>query len=533
VAYRLRYTRAVSQAPTRLAELLGGLSLACDLADGFPPEKVLRTCVLGVELARRHGLSPELVRDVFYTGLLRYTGCTAFSHEEAHHYGAGDDIAVRHTMALADVADPIGTFRQVVSGVARSAGLLDRGRALARLLGDGVAMQNHARAQCEVSVRLATLVGASAGVCAALTQICERYDGRGAPARVGGDALALSIRVHQVADIVEIAHHRGGRQAALALARGRAGGQLDPKLVATFVADAPALFAAIEADGQAPSCWDRFLAAEPPPHAVAAGGRLDDVARAFALLADLKSGYMVGHSTGVAALAVRAAADLGLGEAERAALQRAALLHDIGRVSAPNLVWDKPGKLSPPEWERARMHVYWTERILSQAAALRPLVPIAAAGHERLDGGGYHRGLPASGLGRAARLLAAADAYHAMGEPRAHRPALSPAAAAGILRDECAAGRLDREAVAAVLAAAGTAPARGPGWPRGLSDREVEVLRCLARGQTNKEIAASLAISPRTAQHHVIHIYRKIDVSSRAAAALFAAEHGMLAPPGG
>jgi HD-GYP domain-containing protein (c-di-GMP phosphodiesterase class II) len=521
---------AVSQAPTRLAELLGGLSLACDLADGFPPEKVLRTCVLGVELARRHGLAAEVVRDVFYAGLLRYTGCTAFSHEEAHHYGAGDDIAVRRTMALADVADPVGTARLVIAGVAPSAGLLARGRAVARLLGDGVAIERHARAQCEVSVRLAALVGASAGVCAALTQICERFDGRGAPARAQGEALALAIRVHHVADVVEIAHHRGGREAALAVARRRAGGQLDPGLVATLTAEAAALFAALEGEGTA-SCWDRFLEAEPRPHALAEGGRLDDVARAFALLADLKSGYMVGHSTGVAALVGRAAAALGLGEAEQAALQRAALLHDIGRVSAPNLVWDKPGKLSPPEWERARMHVYWTERILSQAPALRPLVPIAAAGHERLDGGGYHRGLPAAGLGRAARLLAAADAYHAMGEPRAHRPALAPAAAAAILREACAAGRLDREAVAAVLAAAGAAPARSPAWPRGLSDREVEVLRCLARGQSNKEIAATLGISPRTAQHHVIHIYGKLDVSSRAAAALFAAEHGLLAPP--
>jgi DNA-binding NarL/FixJ family response regulator len=130
-------------------------------------------------------------------------------------------------------------------------------------------------------------------------------------------------------------------------------------------------------------------------------------------------------------------------------------------------------------------------------------------------------------LTRAARVLAAADAYHAMGEPRPHRPALDPAAASRALAGEVAAGRLDRDAVRAVCDAAGVKPAPTAA-PRGLSDREVEVLRLLARGHSNKEIAATLGISPRTAQHHVIHIYQKIEVSSRAAAALLATELGLL-----
>jgi DNA-binding CsgD family transcriptional regulator len=220
-----------------------------------------------------------------------------------------------------------------------------------------------------------------------------------------------------------------------------------------------------------------------------------------------------------------------LTEPERQRLHRAALLHDIGRLSVPNRVWEKPGKLSRSEWEVVRMHAYWTERVLSQSALLRDAAELASAAHERLDGSGYHRRAPASLLDRSARILEAADAYHAMREPRAHRAALGSDEAANILIAEATACRLDREAVTAILDSVGSRSRSARSvWPCALTDREVEVLRSLARGRTNKQIAAALGISPRTAQHHVIHIYRKIDCNSRAGAALFAVKHGLFEP---
>ena len=253
------------------------------------------------------------------------------------------------------------------------------------------------------------------------------------------------------------------------------------------------------------------------------------MAVAFAGVADLKSVWTLGHSDGVARLADAAAEAVGLDDAEKTLLHRAALLHDLGRLSAPNRIWNKPGKLSRSEWELVRMHSYWTERVLSQSALLRDAAELASAAHERLDGTGYHRAVPSALLQRPARILAAADAYHAMREPRAHRPPLGKEEAAEILVGEVAGCRLDREAVTAVLdlAGAGKRPERAV-WPRGLTDREVEVLRLLARGRSNKEIATALGISPRTAQHHVIHIYQKIERNSRAGAALFATEHRLL-----
>jgi HD-GYP domain-containing protein (c-di-GMP phosphodiesterase class II) len=244
--------------------------------------------------------------------------------------------------------------------------------------------------------------------------------------------------------------------------------------------------------------------------------------------ADLVSPYLVGHSSGVATLAAAAATRCGLPDVDVTAVRRAALVHDLGRVGVPASIWAQPGPLSPDQWERVRLHAYHSERVVSRSPFLAALTPIATTHHERLDGRGYHRGLSGSGLVASARLLAAADAYHAMTEPRAHRGARSAETAADELLDEVRAGRLDAAAVTAVLEAAGH-PRQVVERPRGLTEREAQVVALLARGLQTKQIGTALGISAKTADHHVQNAYVKIGVSTRAAAALFAMEHGLLA----
>jgi DNA-binding CsgD family transcriptional regulator len=175
------------------------------------------------------------------------------------------------------------------------------------------------------------------------------------------------------------------------------------------------------------------------------------------------------------------------------------------------------------------MHPYLSERMLALCPALAGLGRIAVEHHERLDGSGYPRALSGDAVGTSARLLAAADCYQAMCEMRPHRPARTPAEAASELRSEVTAGRLDGDAVRAVLRAAGHRVGRRREWPAGLTKREVEVLRLLARGLSNKEIAQELTITPGTAGSHIEHIYTKIDASNRAQASLFALKHGLMA----
>lgn len=300
---------------------------------------------------------------------------------------------------------------------------------------------------------------------------------------------------------------------------------MDPELAQAFSRYGPARLAALPSGG----AFEAFLASEPAPLVLADDERLDGACRAFAHFADLKAACFAGHSLGVSRLAERAGLLLGLPPASRTALRRAGWLHDLGRVAVNNAVWERPGPLTYLEREQVRDHALRTERILATSPLLAPLGALAASAYERLDGSGYHRSLPPSALSAEARVLAAADVCQALGEARPHRPALPPDQVAAHLAHEVRQGRLDAEAVRAVLMAAGHARDEVPAAnPAGLSDREVEVLVLLARGLTNEEIGARLGISPKTAQHHVARAYARIGLHSRAAASLFVVEQGLL-----
>ena len=323
-----------------------------------------------------------------------------------------------------------------------------------------------------------------------------------------------------------MAWQRGGAPLVGRVLPGRAGSGLDPQAVAAFLSLGEHVYAGLDA----PSIWDEAMLAEPGPQPVISEERLDACLAAVADFADLKSMWTIGHSRGVAELAGQSAIAARVPAADVVLLRRAALVHDIGRVSVPFSVWAKPGPLSRGEREQVRLHAYHSERVLDAAGALRPLARLAGAHGERCDGSGYHRGSRAGDLPLTAWLLAAADCYQAMREPRAHRPALSATAAADELCRETEAGRLLPEAVHAVLQAAGQ-PRRPPRRPAGLSERECEVLGLLARGLATKQVARRLGISAKTCDHHIQRLYNKAGVSTRAGATLFALEHGLLSPP--
>jgi HD-GYP domain-containing protein (c-di-GMP phosphodiesterase class II) len=363
-------------------------------------------------------------------------------------------------------------------------------------------------------------IGLDGPVVEALAHAYERWDGKGHPAGLRGDAVPLAVRIVVVARDADLASRAADPRELLRSRRGKA---YDPAVVDAFEgAGREALSELAGADE-----WELALAGEPEPASLVEAGALDALLAAFADFADLKSPWIRGHSRVVGALAEEAARHAGLDEAACADLRRAGLVHDLGRVAIENGIWDKPGPLTTAERERVRLHPYFTERILARCDSLAGLVGPASSHHERLDGSGYHRSLAADALPTASRILAAADVFAALTADRPHRPALAEADAARELEAE--AGRLDPDAVACVLAAAGRREAPRPAaWPAGLTDREVEVLRLIARGRTNREVAGRLVIAPKTVGRHVENLYRKLGVSSRAAAALFAMEHRLL-----
>jgi HD-GYP domain-containing protein (c-di-GMP phosphodiesterase class II) len=361
-------------------------------------------------------------------------------------------------------------------------------------------------------------------VCDALAHAYERWDGRGHPAGLAGEDVPPAVRVVGAARDAELWARRAGWPAAADVLGHRRGRAYEPRVVDALVAGGEGWLAGIGDDPTA-----AVLDAEPGPARTIGDDALDAALEAVADFADLTSPCLRGHSSGVATLAADAARAAGLAEADAVAVGRAGLVHDVGRVGVPAGIWDHPGPLTAEQWERVRLHSYLTERVLRRCALLAPFADVAARHHERADGSGYHRGAAGDQLAPAARILAAADVLAALTEDRPHRPARSAASAASVLRADAEAGRFGPAEVDAVLQAAGEAPRPARvARPADLTEREVDVLRLIARGLSNREAAARLGISTKTVGHHVEHIYAKSGVTTRAGAALFALEHGLL-----
>jgi HD-GYP domain-containing protein (c-di-GMP phosphodiesterase class II) len=281
-------------------------------------------------------------------------------------------------------------------------------------------------------------------------------------------------------------------------------------------------------DPSAEHDWDTLIGDEPSLQRRLTDAQLDEALEAIGDFTDLRSVHRAGHSRATADLAGRATAELGLPEAETTTVRRAGLVHDLGLHGIPASILDRSEPLRAAERERLRMHPYYTERMLARSEPLARLGEIASLVREHCDGSGYPRRLTAATIPATARLLAAACAYCAMVEPRAHRPAITAKRAAAELRGEVRAGRLDPTAVDAVLAAAGQPQGKRRVGPAGLTPRETEVLMLIARGASTRQVANELAITPKTAGTHIERIYTKTGATTRSTATLFALQHGLL-----
>ena len=506
----------------RSAELVAALCLATDLGMGFPLEHGLQSTLIAIRLADTLGVDPATASETYYACLLSHAGCTTDAHVTADVFG---DSLTTHFQPVM-----YGSGREVLSGLLRALPQPERAapvrafqvaRGLPKLARE---QRPHLTAMCEVAGMVAGGVGLSPSVVDLLTYLTDRWDGRGPLRRAQGEAIPVPMRIVHVARDAAFQRLLGGVELAARLVRERAGHAFDPEVAGCLADHADEILALDERA----SAWEQTLAGEPGSRPTLMGEELDRALAAMGNFADLISPYLTGHSTGVAELATAAAQRCRIDARSAETLGRAALVHDLGRVAVGARIWQKPGALNAGEWEQVRLHPYLTERILSRSPFLSTLAPVAGAHHERLDGSGYHRGASGAELPLPARLLAAADAYHAMAEPRPHREQLAAENAAEELIREAGAGRLDADAATAVIEAAGQ---RAPRLERaaGLTEREAEVVGMLARGLQTKQVAQVLGISRKTADHHVQNAYRKIGVSTRAAATLFAMEHGLVA----
>ncbi len=484
--------RIVGDTPTR-AEVCALLAVAQAHAFAQPPDAMLRGTLLGQWIGERAGLSADERATAWWFGVLRYLGCTGHAHEIAVVWG--DELELRARSLVGDFSEPNEILREIVRHAGADKPGFARFRTVLSVLAGGRSFpESGFRAGCEVADELATRLGIPTAAREALAFSFERWGGRGFPNRAKGEQLPLPVRVVHLGQELEVLARIEGPDDATRVIRRRSGRAYDPALVELVAPIVSELCAPL--DDLDP--WAAVLACAPESHALS-DAAYEDALLVMADFADLKSPFTGGHSRRIAELVAAAGAD--------ATTRRAALVHDLGRVAVPNSIWDKPKPLTRSEADRMETHALVTDQLLRRSRALAVLAPTACSDHEHVDGTGYHRRLTVRELGASARLLAAADCYQTMLEPRAHRAALTPDAAAAALRERAAVGTLDPVALESVLTAAGHAPASArASFPSGLTEREVEVLRLIARGLTTKEVAAELLISAKTADRHVQNI---------------------------
>ncbi|MDP9181794.1 MAG: HD domain-containing protein [Actinomycetota bacterium] len=505
-----------------LAAVVAAVSVAGDLGLGQPLEHMLRSCALATRMAQDLGANEEDVDATYWVTLFLTAGCIGTSWELSRFFG--DDIAFRANMYKLKPSNAAFfgyLFRSAGSG--RDPVSKARVRATMLLSGMGELQQSFV-AHCAVNAAMADRLGLGERVATGLLQTFAQWDGKGLPKGIGGEELMLSIRIGNLANQVEVVAREQGVEASRRMAKAFAGSQFDPRVCEAWCDRAEELLKGLDEV----SSWQDVVAAAPRGQQMLTEQELDDALELLGDFADLKSPWFTGHSRSVSALAAAAARKAGMPEKDVTTLRRAALVHDIGRAGVPNSIWDKPGPLTPSEYERVRLHAYYTERVLHRAGRLAELGAIAASAHERADGTGYPRAVAGTTIPLLGKYLEAADAYQAMTEDRPHRPALSAAAAALELRKGVHEGLFDGPAADAVLAVAGHPVRRKPSAPGGLTPREVEVLVLAARGATTKAIATRLGIAPKTAGNHLERVYAKAGIGSRAEAAMFAMHHGLV-----
>jgi len=515
--------------PLRMGELVATLALAQDNAFGQPLESQLRSCLLATWMCEAGGFGEEVRDATYWVALLRYIGCTGHAHEVATVFG--DEIAIRAQTLVHDAANTAEVMGDVIAFATRWRPPEEREQIVQMIQQTALAWAEHNFASgCEVADMLVQRLDFGPAVREALRYTFERWNGHGFPAHVGGEAIPLPMRIVHLTHDMEAIARIFSPEKALEAARDRRDRTYDPALTDLFLEHGAGWLERLASAEP----WDDVLALEPRPHRMLEGAALDDALAVVADFIDLKSPYMTGHSRRCARLAEDAARVLGLSEEVAAGLRRAALVHDFGTTGVSNSILDKPAALTRAEFDRVELHPMLTEQMLRRSAALAALNPYAAAHHEKSDGSGYHKRIRVDAVDPGAPVLAAVEVYVGMTTDRADRDARSAENAAVELRQLASRGVTDPRATRAVLVAAGHGEPRArtvarATLPGGLSRREMDVLRLAARGLTTQQIADRLSISPKTADHHIQHIYTKIGVSTRAAAALWATQHAGVA----
>jgi len=406
----------------KLSELMGALSHALDITEGQPEGHCVRCCWIGMHIGQRLGLPTEQLWELYYTLLLKDLGCSSNASRICELY-LTDDLSFKRDFKWVDGSLP-QVLRFVLRHTGPAAGLIDRLKAMSGILsnGDQIA-QELTLTRCTRGADIARQLRFSEGVAQGIHSLDEHWNGQGRPEGLAGSAIPLFSRIALLAQVVDVVHCADGQAAAKAEVQHRRGKWFDPELVDAFLAVAST--APFWATLNAADLEAQVFAMEPGGHeAVLDEDYLDDIAEAFGQVVDAKSPFTAGHSARVGLYTALLGESMEIPEARRRWLKRGALLHDVGKLGVSNAILDKPGKLDEAEWAAVRRHAVYTESILGRILSFDELARVSAAHHERLDGGGYPRGLKAADIALETRIITTADIFDAITAERPYRGAV-------------------------------------------------------------------------------------------------------------
>lgn len=406
----------------QLSELLGALSHALDITEGQPKGHCIRVCWIGMHIGRHLGLDDRERWELYYTLLLKDLGCSSNAARICELY-LTDDLHFKRGFKTVGEGLP-QMLRFVFTHTGLRAGLSQRLGAVMNIMRNGPQIaQELIETRCQRGADIARQLRFAEPVAQGIASLDEHWNGHGKPAQLSGESIPLYSRIALLAQVVDVMHTAGGREAAIKEATARAGSWFDPELVRAF--EAIARHSPFWAMLRSGSVEQAVLTLEPGTFSMSVDDDyLDDIAVAFGQIVDAKSPYTSGHSARVADYADRIAAVLGIAAPRRRWLRRGALLHDVGKLGVSNAVLDKPGSLDANEWEHVRAHARHTEEILARIGALGELARVAGAHHERLDGTGYPRGLAGDHISLETRIITTADIFDALSAARPYRDAL-------------------------------------------------------------------------------------------------------------
>lgn len=404
------------------AEVLGALSFALDLTEGQPEGHCVRCCWIGTRIGEKLGLDEDRMWQLYYTLLLKDLGCSSNAARLCQLYLA-DDLAFKGGYKTVNSALP-QVLKFVVTNTGMKAGLAERFRAIVHIARNGGEIARELiETRCQAGADIARMLRFPETVALGIAGLDEHWDGSGQPEGLTGKAIPLYSQIALLSQVIDVFQISAGRQAALDEIKERSGKWFDPELVAAFqlVGSEDEFWEALRAD----DLPERVFALTPAQmHSSVDESYLDDIAQAFAKVVDSKSPFTAGHSERVTVFTDLIAQEMGFDPAQRRWLKRAALLHDIGKLGVSNTILDKPGKPDEREWAEIRQHPVYSEQILSRISVFADLAHIGGGHHERLDGGGYPRGLKGNEIDINTRIVSVADVFDALTADRPYRAAM-------------------------------------------------------------------------------------------------------------